>query len=605
MGAVVSRALATTDAVAVVPRQVLVWKELDYGHMREKEKQLVVSEVNILRELRHPFIVRYYDRIIDKASTRIYIVMEFCEGGDLGRVIRKCKRDSTFLEEDFVWKCFAQMVLALKECHRHREGDKVKPILHRDLKPGNIFLDSAQNIKIGDFGLAKELASESKYAQTNVGTPFYMSPEQINELKYNEKSDIWALGCLLYEMCALAPPFDATNQLSLAVKINAGKFARIPTQYSEDLHRAIRWMIQVDASKRPAVEDLERIPNLAPFLRDASAILREYTTGQRAAAAAAAAGAAGGAAGRATGGAAAAAPTPKELAVREEALRKAEDDVARRQTELDARERALNEREASIAARERAVGASWPSAFTAGAGLGLPASARTPTPTAAGGDPVLPGATADSHVVATQGSAAYAPPAALRAPTGAGVFGGAGFGGATPYGADPTPVATPFLSQGGPTPMTSLGGATAAALGTFGGGPSAGPSTAFLPAGVATEAGGAAPRLRRAQSAQHVLPSHDRHHHASVVPSAAGPSAAIRRTTSVAPPPVPGMLQGAENPVPGWAAKHQPAVATGAFYSGAPQPRTAPRAPPVAYSAFTSDLAPIDSPADTAMTGGI
>jgi len=171
--------------------------------------------VNILRELRHPYIVRYYDRIIDKASTRIYIVMEYCEGGDLGRVIKRCRREKTYLDEAFIWKCFSQMVLAIKDCHRHKEpvpassggaggssssaaAERVKPILHRDLKPGNIFLDSSRNIKIGDFGLAKELASESKYAVTNVGTPFYMSPEQINEQHYNEKSDICEKPC-----CAL------------------------------------------------------------------------------------------------------------------------------------------------------------------------------------------------------------------------------------------------------------------------------------------------------------------------------------------------------------------------------------------------------------------
>lgn len=83
---------------------------------------------------------------------------------------------STLLDEDFVWKVFTQIVYALKECHRRRENGKYRPILHRDLKPGNIFLDTQQNVKIGDFGLAKELASQSKYAYTNVGTPFYMSP---------------------------------------------------------------------------------------------------------------------------------------------------------------------------------------------------------------------------------------------------------------------------------------------------------------------------------------------------------------------------------------------------------------------------------------------
>jgi NIMA (never in mitosis gene a)-related kinase len=223
--------------------------------------------VNILRELRHPHIVRYYDRIIDKAATKLYIVMEYCEGGDLGAVIKKCKREGSAVEEDVVWKVLAQITAALKECHRHREApgaaaaaaagsgggaapapgqqQRLKPILHRDLKPGNIFLDAAQNVKIGDFGLAKELASESKFAYTNVGTPFYMSPEMINEMRYNEKSDIWALGCLVFELCALVPPFEAQNQLALAVKINAGKFNRIPARYSEDLYRAIRWMLQV------------------------------------------------------------------------------------------------------------------------------------------------------------------------------------------------------------------------------------------------------------------------------------------------------------------------------------------------------------------------
>ena len=61
--------------------------------MNEQEKQQLVAEVNILRELRNPFIVRYYDRIVDKKTTRLYIVMEYCAGGDLGKIIKKCKRD--------------------------------------------------------------------------------------------------------------------------------------------------------------------------------------------------------------------------------------------------------------------------------------------------------------------------------------------------------------------------------------------------------------------------------------------------------------------------------------------------------------------------------
>jgi serine/threonine protein kinase len=77
------------------------------------------------------------------------------------------------------------------------------------LKPGNIFLGAQNEAKIGDFGLARVMNQESVFACTQVGTPYYMSPEQINEQKYNEKSDIWSLGCIVYEMAALQPPFKA------------------------------------------------------------------------------------------------------------------------------------------------------------------------------------------------------------------------------------------------------------------------------------------------------------------------------------------------------------------------------------------------------------
>ena len=123
-------------------------------------------------------------------------------------------------------------MLALYECHRRKEGR----ILHRDLKPGNVFLDKNQNVKLGDFGLSRVLSKESMYAYTHVGTPYYMSPEQINEdAKYNEKSDIWSVGCVIYEMTALRPPFEATNHFQLAMKIKKGTVERLPKKYSEEL----------------------------------------------------------------------------------------------------------------------------------------------------------------------------------------------------------------------------------------------------------------------------------------------------------------------------------------------------------------------------------
>lgn len=234
---------------------MLVWKEIDYGKMSEKEKHLLVSEVNILREFRHAHIVRYYDRIIDKSRTKIYIVMEYCAGGDLAAYIKKCRREKKRIDEEVIWKVFLQMGLALQQCHLRKEGT----VLHRDLKPANVFLDIDNNVKLGDFGLARTLGSESLFARTHVGTPYYMSPEQIGKKAYNERTDIWALGCILYEMACLHTPFEAQTEAVLAAKIKAGRIHKLPSCYSDALARAIYSMIQVSAPMMALNSFLRRV----------------------------------------------------------------------------------------------------------------------------------------------------------------------------------------------------------------------------------------------------------------------------------------------------------------------------------------------------------
>lgn len=131
-----------------------------------------------------------------------------------------------------------------------------------DVQPANVFIDKHHNFKLGDFGLAKVLGAEAEFAKTNVGTPYYMAPEQVNEVPYNEKCDIWSLGCLVYELAAKAPPFEAHNQLALAVKIKAGKIQRLPEPYSEELNDAIRTMLQLDPNRRPSVDELLKMPRM-------------------------------------------------------------------------------------------------------------------------------------------------------------------------------------------------------------------------------------------------------------------------------------------------------------------------------------------------------
>lgn len=190
--------------------------------------------------------------------------MEYCEGGDISQLIKKCKLEKETIPEDQIWRIFSQVVIALHECHRRKSGK----ILHRDIKPGNLFLDANNNVKLGDFGLSRIMNKDSFYAYTNVGTPYYMSPEQITEQKYNEKSDIWSAGCILYEITCLRPPFEATSQMALALKIKEGKFKRLPKEYSEELWRVITLMLSPDKEKRPSVEDLLNIPQISLRLRE-------------------------------------------------------------------------------------------------------------------------------------------------------------------------------------------------------------------------------------------------------------------------------------------------------------------------------------------------
>lgn len=314
--------------------KVLVWKQLDYGSMGDSEKQMLVSEVNLLRELKHPNIVRYYDRIIDRGSTTLYIVMEYCEGGDLASLISSCIRDRRYLEEALVLRVLAQLALALRECHRRSDGRTT--VLHRDLKPANIFLDSRHNVKLGDFGLARILHHDTSFAKTFVGTPYYMSPEQMNQMSYNEKSDIWSLGCLLYELCALSPPFTAFNQRELAEKIREGRFRRIPYRYSEELNTLLSRMLHLKDYLRPSVDSILQSSLL-------SAVVSEERRVQ---------GKAQGKARRrptdpdcqgAPGGSSP--PTEEELRLREQSLRDKEQALKEREERLEKREQELWERE--------------------------------------------------------------------------------------------------------------------------------------------------------------------------------------------------------------------------------------------------------------------
>jgi NIMA (never in mitosis gene a)-related kinase len=153
------------------------------------------------------------------------------------------------LEEKLIWKYLVQMLLGLRYIHSLK-------ILHRDMKTINVFLTDNGEVRIGDLGVAKVAQDQSMFAQTVVGTPYYLSPELCEERPYNEKSDVWALGCIVYEMCTKSHPFKATNQGALALKIIKGMYQPIPSSYSADLAQVLALMLTKDYWRRPTTGQL-------------------------------------------------------------------------------------------------------------------------------------------------------------------------------------------------------------------------------------------------------------------------------------------------------------------------------------------------------------
>ena len=123
--------------------------------MKDKEKELLVHEVNTLKDLNHDNIVRYIDRYIDKTRGKLFMVMEYCDNGDLAKYIKRHKTERRYISEEKVWSVIYQMLSVMDYCHnRAKPGQK---IIHRDIKPGNVFLTRDGSIKVGDFGLCRSL----------------------------------------------------------------------------------------------------------------------------------------------------------------------------------------------------------------------------------------------------------------------------------------------------------------------------------------------------------------------------------------------------------------------------------------------------------------
>ena len=156
---------------------------------------------------------------------------------------------------------FIQVTMAVKHIHGRN-------ILHRDLKSQNVFLTSQGIVKLGDFGIAKVLTNTTDFCNTMVGTPYNMSPELCEDKPYNKKSDVWSLGCLLYEMCSLKHAFNGKSLPALILKIMRGRYPPIPDIYSDHLQKLVKALLSTKPTNRPMVSEILALPFIKQCIKD-------------------------------------------------------------------------------------------------------------------------------------------------------------------------------------------------------------------------------------------------------------------------------------------------------------------------------------------------
>ena len=231
-----------------------VIKQIILDNLDQKEKDETLNEVIILRKVDHSNIIKFLDVFTrTKPNNSLNIVTEYADGGDLSQKLKRQKHKKIPLTEKEILNYLVQICLALNHIHK-------KKIIHRDLKSGNVFLTKSGLVKLGDFGIAKGFKNTWEKAQTKVGTPYYLSPEIINCKPYDSKSDIWALGVLIYEMMTFKMPFNASSLPSLSLKIIKGYYQAPPPSYSKDLIELVKKCLSLEPNNRPSAESILKLP---------------------------------------------------------------------------------------------------------------------------------------------------------------------------------------------------------------------------------------------------------------------------------------------------------------------------------------------------------
>ena len=244
--AVVYKGTRRSDGATVAIKQV------DLHEMSERKRLRCLREVQLLGNLRHPGIVEMHDSFLDE--TKLCIVFEWAAGGDLKRFLRKNLARGILLDEQTVWRTFRQIADAVTHMHERR-------VMHRDIKPANVLVTQDGRCKVADLGLGRQFGENTIAVDAKVGTPYYVSPEVVKGDPYDWSSDVWSLGCLLYELCTLRSPFEmqGANLHAVFRRITDSSWEPLPGhRFSNPLVSLVREMMDPNPRARPSSNEVSR-----------------------------------------------------------------------------------------------------------------------------------------------------------------------------------------------------------------------------------------------------------------------------------------------------------------------------------------------------------
>ncbi|KAA6396235.1 MAG: putative kinase domain protein [Streblomastix strix] len=232
----------------------VVIKRIKIGN--ETTNLMAQREIDVHQKLNFRFVVKFITSFIDYDEDGFFIVMEYCPAGSLFDMIQQLIIHQQYCEENYAWDVLSQLVITINYLHSIR-------ILHKDLKPENVFLAENKEIRLGDFGISKIIDPSVSVANTLKGTPEYIPPELLVEQSYRAISDVWGIGVILYELLARKKPFQGSSQdIIFQSIVNQNPPPLRADKYSQILRDVVNNMLIKDRTKRITVNKLIKVPEI-------------------------------------------------------------------------------------------------------------------------------------------------------------------------------------------------------------------------------------------------------------------------------------------------------------------------------------------------------